>query len=631
MAGNEARECIQKKSTVVQVNQLSENGPRIALNSAQDGKIAAKAWSTQNSAPSAWGFSRSQKLGVQSNAWTTQNTTSKDSLGRGNGLPSQQNNYPKQRQNLSQVGSASFNGREESQAKDESVSNHQVSGTDNDDEDDIDGDAVFDSDDDSDSDLDASEKSYDVLKKSRRFKAFFDDFDKLTVEEINSPARKWHCPACEGGPGAIDWYRGMHPLAYHAKTKKTRRVKLHRIFSEILDEGMRKKGTLVTPLGESFGRWQGLDARVKDYEIAWPPTVMIMNTRYEQEENGKQWTGMGNQELLNHFSSYAALKARQSYGPQGHRGMSALIFDSTAAGYLEVARLHKHFIDQGRGRDAWNCNRVSFCTGGKRQLYGYMALKEDLDIFNQHCQGRNNLKFKMVSYQEMVGSRIKQINEDSQALVTYKNRFAVEHMQSQVLAESLCRLSDELKKTMEENRVVREQTNLLHEETKEEMDSQENFFKDQIKVIHQAIDAKEDNFEKLQQAKLEKAKQLNANPSTAENLDRVEDIDTFIKLQDKEMEEFKAERKKLIKSHEDEKAALMKIYWEELLELEKKFENGQQCVKNDVEHLQSQKVDDKSSGGNGEMETNKSKTRAKEMRKREQFHFSRLELGRNGD
>ena len=75
----------------------------------------------------------------------------------------------------------------------------------------------------------------------------------------------------------------------------------------------------------------------------------------------------------------------------------------------------------------------------------------------------------MVSYQEMVGSRIKQINEDSQALVTYKNRFAAERMQSQSLAESLCRLSERLKKTVQENRIVREQTKLLHEQTKEEV------------------------------------------------------------------------------------------------------------------------------------------------------------------
>lgn len=96
---------------------------------------------------------------------------------------------------------------------------------------------------------------------------------------------------------------------------------------------------------------------------------------------------MGNQELLDHFKAYAALKARHSYGPQGHRGMSMLIFDDTAAGYLEANRLHKHFKEQGRDRDAWNSNRVPFCSGGKRQLYGYMALKEDVDIFNLHSQG----------------------------------------------------------------------------------------------------------------------------------------------------------------------------------------------------------------------------------------------------
>jgi hypothetical protein len=85
--------------------------------------------------------------------------------------------------------------------------------------------------------------------------------------------------------------------------------------------------------------------------------------------------------------------------------------------------------------------------------------------------GKNKLKFETVSYQEMVGSRIKQINEDSQMLVTYKNRFAAEHMQSQALAESLCRLSEKLKKTVQENRIVRERTKLLHEQTKEEVTS----------------------------------------------------------------------------------------------------------------------------------------------------------------
>ena len=97
---------------------------------------------------------------------------------------------------------------------------------------------------------------------------------------------------------------------------------------------------------------------------------------------------MGNQELLDCFSDYAALKARHSYGPQGHRGMSVLIFETSAAGYLEAMRLHKHFKEQGRDREAWDRCQNPFVPGGKRQLYGYLASREDMDIFNRHSAGR---------------------------------------------------------------------------------------------------------------------------------------------------------------------------------------------------------------------------------------------------
>lgn len=101
-----------------------------------------------------------------------------------------------------------------------------------------------------------------------------------------------------------------------------------------------------------------------------------------------QWLGMGNQELLDYFSSYAAVKARHSYGPNGHRGMSVLVFEATAVGYLEAERLHKHFAEQCTDRDAWERPRRNlFSAGGKRQLYGYLASKEDMDVFNHHCQG----------------------------------------------------------------------------------------------------------------------------------------------------------------------------------------------------------------------------------------------------
>ncbi|KAJ9158635.1 hypothetical protein P3X46_024200 [Hevea brasiliensis] len=566
------------------VKLSSENVANASGKSAHnDGKIPAEGRGPQISVPGAWGCPNlMHKLGIQryDNARTNQIGGFQNFSSSGNDFPSQRNNCIKQGQNgtTTQVGSPQLNGGEE--RKKHELPNCQDGGViddkngivDNSD----DEEEIFGSSDDElsedDFDLYTSEKSHEMRKKNKWFKGFFDDLEKLTVEEMNSPGRKWHCPACKGGPGAIDWYRGLEPLMYHAMTRKTRRAKLHRVFAETLDEETRRWGISLAPLGVAFGRWEGLNERVKDYEIVWPSMVVIMNTRYEQEENGK-WIGMGNQELLDHFKSYAALKARHSYGPQGHRGMSMLIFDDTAAGYLEAVRLHKHFKDQGRDRNAWDSNRVSCCSGGKRQLYGYMALKKDLDIFNLHSQGRSKLKYEMRSYQEMVERQIKQINENSQQIVKFKDKIAQEQKHSKVLAESVSRLSKELPKSIEKSCGMGQRTKLLLEENREEMDSQEQFFKDQIKIIHLAIDAKEDNFEKLQQEKWEKVEQSNANLFTIKYTSRMEDIVSFIKIQDKEMEEFEAERKKLIKSHEDKKASIMKKYWEELLELEKKLEN----------------------------------------------------------
>ncbi|XP_059623858.1 protein SUPPRESSOR OF GENE SILENCING 3 homolog [Cornus florida] len=229
-------------------------------------------------------------------------------------------------------------------------------------DDDDDSDAVDDTDDElfgDDWDSDVSQKSHDTRKRSRWFNAFFDILDKLTVEQIHELARQWHCPACQNGPGAIDWYRGLQPLTTHAKTKGSNRVKLHREFAEVLEEELHRRGTSVIPAGEAYGKWKGLDKTVKDHEIVWPPMVVIMNTRLEKDDSDK-WLGMGNQELLDYFSSYRAVKARRSYGPQGHQGMSVLIFEGSAMGYLEAERLDKHFKDKGTDRETCDPRRVPF-------------------------------------------------------------------------------------------------------------------------------------------------------------------------------------------------------------------------------------------------------------------------------
>uniref|UniRef100_A0A5B6YQ63 Uncharacterized protein n=1 Tax=Davidia involucrata TaxID=16924 RepID=A0A5B6YQ63_DAVIN len=591
------------------VDQLSHGVADISLDSAQDGEwevyvrksknragsSAARSWVPQNSNPKAWGHPDVvQKLGMRSNSgpgkgpgntWPTLNADSRRPAGRGNARPQSsnrgfENNYnapaavippPLKHGWEWSARTASAQSSEDGANKNEIISNpHAVDVEDDkvDDEDD-DLDAVDDTDDElpsDDFDSDSSQKSHETRKKNKLFKAFFEILDKLTVEEINEPARQWHCPACQGGPGAIDWYRGLQPLMAHAKTKGSQRVLLHRQLAELLDEELHRRGTSVIPAGEAFGKWKGLSETVIDREIVWPPMVVIMNTRLEKDEND-QWIGMGNQELLDYFSSYAAVRARHSYGPQGHRGMSVLIFESSAVGYLEAERLHNHFSDQGTDREAWDRRRVPFYPGGKRQLYGYMAEKGDLDFFNQHSQGKSKLKFEMGSYQDMVVSQMKQMSEDNQQLIWFKNKVEKEQRHSKALEESFGLVSEKLRKTLEENRIVRQRTKMHHEQNKEEMDFQEQFFKDQLKIIHEARDAKEDIFEKIQQEEREKVKQSNAD-----HRHRVDEIAKFIKFQDKEMEDFVAERERLIEIHEEKKIAMKKKQWEEEVELEEEFD-----------------------------------------------------------
>eukprot|EP00262_Sarcandra_glabra_P002058 TRINITY_DN12315_c0_g1_i1.p1 TRINITY_DN12315_c0_g1~~TRINITY_DN12315_c0_g1_i1.p1 ORF type:complete len:648 (+),score=151.23 TRINITY_DN12315_c0_g1_i1:162-2105(+) len=437
-----------------------------------------------------------------------------------------------------------------------------------------DDDLLEDSDDDilSDDDSDISQQSHETRKNGKWFRAFFEALDNLTIEQLNEPSRQWHCPACHDGPGAIDWYRGLQPLMTHAKTKGAKRVKLHRELAELLDEELQRRGTSVIPAGEAFGKWKGLSETTTDHEIVWPPMVVVMNTLLEQDDNEK-WIGMGNPELLEYFSPYAAVKARHSYGPQGHRGMSVLIFESSAIGYLEAERLHKHFAEQGTDRDAWDRRRVLYRAGGKRQLYGYLATKDDMTSFNFHSQGKSKLKFEMRSYQEMVVGPMKQMSEDNQQLIWLKNRVAKEQQQSKALKQTVGVMSEKLRKTVEENRIVRLRTKIQHEENKEEMDYQEKFFKEQIAVIHATLEEKERQFETHLQEEREKAKLASADSGTKEGRKvRREEMDKFISTQMKGIKEFEEEREQLIREHEEKKAELRRRHLQEEVELEKKFD-----------------------------------------------------------
>ncbi|AQK78575.1 Protein SUPPRESSOR OF GENE SILENCING 3-like protein [Zea mays] len=266
----------------------------------------------------------------------------------------------------------------------ENVDGNNTSDDDDDDDDDL-SDDISD-----DYDSDASEKSFETRKTNKWFKEFFEVLNTLSLEQINEQTRQWHCPACKNGPGAIDWYKGLQPLVSHARTKGSTRVKLHRELAALLEEELSRRGTSVLPAGEQFGKWKGLQEST-DREIVWPPMVIVMNTFLEKDEDDK-WKGMGNQELLDYFGEYEASKARHAYGPSGHRGMSVLIFESSAVGYMEAERLHKHFVNQGTDRNSWHLRKVRFVPGGKRQLYGFLANKEDMEAFNKHCHGMFSYK-----------------------------------------------------------------------------------------------------------------------------------------------------------------------------------------------------------------------------------------------
>ncbi|KAG8093469.1 hypothetical protein GUJ93_ZPchr0012g20265 [Zizania palustris] len=434
-----------------------------------------------------------------------------------------------------------------------------------------------DNDDDNDDDMsdefdsDASEKSFEARKKHRMFKSFFEALDTLSVEQLNEPTRQWHCPACKNGPGAIDWYKGLQPLMTHAKTKGSIKVKLHRELAKLLEEELSLRGTSVVSSGEQYGKWKGLREST-DREIVWPPMVIIMNTLLEKDEDDK-WKGMGNQELIEYFSGYAASKARHAYGPSGHRGMSVLIFDASAVGYMEAERLHKHFVVQRTDRDAWQNHKVPFLPGGKRQLYGFLAKKEDMDLFNRHCHGKTALKYEMKSYNEMVVAQMKQMSEDNQQLNYMKNKVVKTEQHSKAVEETLGVITQKLRETMEENIIVRNKAKEKHLEYEKEMKFQEKFFHDQIERIHQATEEKEAMFEKLLQEERSKAIQSNVDTGSSEDRRlRKEQIEKFIDCQVKDVEQFEAERDRLIKLHEEKRVKLKKEYMAKEVELEEELD-----------------------------------------------------------
>ncbi|CAN6458689.1 unnamed protein product [Victoria cruziana] len=364
-------------------------------------------------------------------------------------------------------------------------------------ESDSDEDDVVLSDTDYDSDADR-EVTPEVLKKSKRFRAFFEFLESQGTEQINEGSCRLHCPACKGGVGAIEWYRGVQSVLNHAKNVSSKRVRLHRKFAEVLERELKQRGArlVVRMDDEPFGKWKTCQ-EMNDDDIVWPPMVIVQNTRLEKDENDK-WIGMRNEVLQELFKGYKVRNAKNAYGPGGHRGLALLRFDSSAVGFLEAERLHKHFSKERRGRAEWESPHARMFSMGKRVLYGYLASKEDMDFFNKHSKGKQKQKFEIKSYHEMVVEPLKKMGEDNDELLKLQQK-DVENQEVKKTLEATCSIIERNLYINEmEIKNLRRRDMELHEDNRKRMDDLDQSYGRVVAELAEELEKKERVLEKMQ-------------------------------------------------------------------------------------------------------------------------------------
>ncbi|PWA39771.1 ribonuclease P [Artemisia annua] len=153
---------------------------------------------------------------------------------------------------------------------------------------------------------------------------------------------------------------------------------------------------------------------------------------------------------------------------------------------------------------------------------------------------------------------VDQLNEVSQdvnlQLIWYKIKLAEEQMHSRAMEDSLGLVSRKLRINEEANRLIRERTILLHDETNEQMDYLEQFVKDHLKVIQNS------RFDKLLEEARIRVHQVYSTMDTQMRDEKLEEMKEF----EKQWEEFK-------KSHEEKISEMMNRHLREETEMEARF------------------------------------------------------------